>query len=193
MEHQRCLVADFRGVSDDPDFEYLIVDSTIVRAHQHAAAAKNGSEDQALGRPRGGLSTKIHLAVRGMGCPVDFHAYRRPEGRCSASRRIDRGITRRSRHRRYGLRCRSLARAIAAKGALAVIPNNPSRALKYPLDEHLLCPAPSRRILPSPSSSNSAASQPASKTPPEITGLSSPSQPSSYGYDKCPHYLRVRQ
>lgn len=27
--------------------------------------------------------------------------------------------------------------AIAAKGALAVIPNNPSRALKYPLDKHL--------------------------------------------------------
>ena len=30
-----------------------------------------------------------------------------------------------------------LRHAIAAKGALAVIPNNPSRALKYPLDKHL--------------------------------------------------------
>jgi transposase len=30
-----------------------------------------------------------------------------------------------------------LRQAIAAKGALAVIPNNPSRALKYPLDKHL--------------------------------------------------------
>jgi putative transposase len=29
-------------MSDDPDFEYLIVDSTIVRAHQHAAGAKKG-------------------------------------------------------------------------------------------------------------------------------------------------------
>jgi putative transposase len=27
---------------DDPDFEYLIIDSTIVRAHQHAAGAKKG-------------------------------------------------------------------------------------------------------------------------------------------------------
>jgi putative transposase len=26
----------------DPDFEYLIVDSTIVRAHQHAAGKKGG-------------------------------------------------------------------------------------------------------------------------------------------------------
>ena len=32
----------FQAMSDDPDFEYLIVDSTIVRAHQHAAGAKKG-------------------------------------------------------------------------------------------------------------------------------------------------------
>ena len=32
----------FAAMSDDPDFEYLILDSTIVRAHQHAAGAKKG-------------------------------------------------------------------------------------------------------------------------------------------------------
>lgn len=32
----------FAALSDDPDFEYLIVDSTVVRAHQHAAGAKGG-------------------------------------------------------------------------------------------------------------------------------------------------------
>jgi putative transposase len=32
----------FAAMSDDPDFEYLIVDSTIVRAHQHAAGAIKG-------------------------------------------------------------------------------------------------------------------------------------------------------
>jgi transposase len=30
----------FEAMAEDPDFEYLIVDSTIVRAHQHAAGAK---------------------------------------------------------------------------------------------------------------------------------------------------------
>src|SRR4051794_39827826 len=34
----------FEAMSDDPDFEYLIVDSTIVRAHQHASGAKGGSK-----------------------------------------------------------------------------------------------------------------------------------------------------
>ena len=29
-------------MSDDPDFELLIIDRTIIRAHQHAAGAKKG-------------------------------------------------------------------------------------------------------------------------------------------------------
>ena len=32
----------FEAMSDDPDFAYLIVDSTIIRAHQHAASAQKG-------------------------------------------------------------------------------------------------------------------------------------------------------
>jgi hypothetical protein len=62
----------FEAMSDDPDFEYLIVDSTIVRAHQPLPGSKKGSEDQAIGRSRGRLSTKIHMAVRGLRCPVRF-------------------------------------------------------------------------------------------------------------------------
>ncbi len=32
----------FNAMLDDPDFEYLLVDSTIVRAHQHSAGAQKG-------------------------------------------------------------------------------------------------------------------------------------------------------
>lgn len=32
----------FRALSGDPDFEYVMIDSTIVRAHQHSAGAKGG-------------------------------------------------------------------------------------------------------------------------------------------------------
>jgi hypothetical protein len=42
MEPQGCLAAVFDALSDDPDFEYLIVDSTIVRARQHASGAQKG-------------------------------------------------------------------------------------------------------------------------------------------------------
>jgi putative transposase len=39
----------FRALADDPDFEYLIVDSTIVRAHQHATGKKGGLKIAPLG------------------------------------------------------------------------------------------------------------------------------------------------
>ena len=32
----------FAAMADDPDFEYIMIDSTIVRAHQHAAGKKGG-------------------------------------------------------------------------------------------------------------------------------------------------------
>ncbi|WUT15950.1 IS5 family transposase [Streptomyces virginiae] len=62
------------------------VDSTVNRAHQHAAGArKKGAADgdeledpgrsqarQALGRSRGGLTTKVHLAVEGRGLPLSI-------------------------------------------------------------------------------------------------------------------------
>ncbi len=32
----------FKALADDPDFEYVILDATIVRAHQHSAGAKGG-------------------------------------------------------------------------------------------------------------------------------------------------------
>jgi putative transposase len=32
----------FKAMSADPDFEYAMIDSTIVRAHQHSAGAKGG-------------------------------------------------------------------------------------------------------------------------------------------------------
>jgi len=30
----------FAAMADDPDFEHIMIDSTIVRAHQHAAGKK---------------------------------------------------------------------------------------------------------------------------------------------------------
>ncbi|MEU8546277.1 IS5 family transposase [Streptomyces roseoverticillatus] len=74
-----------RAVQADADAEGRIdwsmpsVDSTVCRAHQHAAGARKQAPrkpgkrtqpvqrrpDEALGRSRGGLSTKIHLAGEG--------------------------------------------------------------------------------------------------------------------------------
>jgi transposase len=63
----------FRMLTQDKSNQYLMIDSTIVRAHQQAATGrKKGGPDQALGRSRGGLTTKIHLLCHGLGQPLDF-------------------------------------------------------------------------------------------------------------------------
>ena len=58
----------------DADNEYAMIDATIVRVHQHSAGAqKKDSANQAIGRSKGGLSTKIHAAVDALGNPTGFH------------------------------------------------------------------------------------------------------------------------
>jgi len=63
----------FEMFAADADNEYAMIDSTIVRAHQHSSGAqKKNGENQAIGRSRGGLSTKIHLTVDALGNPLAF-------------------------------------------------------------------------------------------------------------------------
>ena len=62
----------FERLSDEPDFEYALVDGTIVTAHQKASGAKGGTQNQAIGRSRGGLTTKIVALVDALGQLVRF-------------------------------------------------------------------------------------------------------------------------
>lgn len=57
----------------DRDLQQVMIDSTVVRAHACAAGARGSSEqDEALGRSRGGFTTKIHVVTDGLGNPLDF-------------------------------------------------------------------------------------------------------------------------
>lgn len=63
----------FEYIKQDPDMEYIIVDSTVVRAHACAAGYKKDSQnEQALGRSRGGFSTKIHILSDALGNPLKY-------------------------------------------------------------------------------------------------------------------------
>ena len=64
----------FKSLANDADNEYAMIDSSIVRAHQHSAGAKGrDAETQAIGRSKGGLSTKIHALADALGNPIGFH------------------------------------------------------------------------------------------------------------------------
>ncbi len=62
--------------ASDSDMESIMIDGTVTRAHACAAGAPQGAldepEDQALGRSKGGFSTKIHVMTDALGNPLDF-------------------------------------------------------------------------------------------------------------------------
>ena len=53
------------------DGDIVMIDSSCVRVHQHAATGKKGEQDDCcMGRSRGGLTTKIHAVVDADGRPI---------------------------------------------------------------------------------------------------------------------------
>lgn len=62
--------------AQEPDMESIMIDGAIVRAHACAAGAPQERveepQDQALGRSKGGFTTKIHVMVDALGNPLDF-------------------------------------------------------------------------------------------------------------------------
>lgn len=63
----------FKSAQKDPDMEWVSIDSTIVRAHACSAGyGKDSQEQEALGRSKGGFSTKIHAIVDALGNPLKY-------------------------------------------------------------------------------------------------------------------------
>src|ERR1700704_1415705 len=126
MEHQGCLVADLRG--DVRRSGLRIPDRGF--HHRPGASArcrgeKRGSEDQAIGRSRRGLSTKVHMTVRGLGCPVRFTLTVGQKGDAPQAAALTAGLPADVVMADTAYDADHLRQAITAKGARAVIPNTP--------------------------------------------------------------------
>lgn len=59
----------FDAVKHDDDCEWLFIDGSVVKAHQHSTGACSDS-DEAIGKPVAGNSSKLHLVVDACGNPV---------------------------------------------------------------------------------------------------------------------------
>ncbi|ECF7008049.1 IS5 family transposase [Salmonella enterica subsp. enterica] len=69
---KKRLVAEFFfDLRKEIDKEWVFIDGSYVRCHQHASGARRGF-DRAIGQSRGGNTTKIHLCVDSHGNPLDF-------------------------------------------------------------------------------------------------------------------------
>ena len=77
------------------------------------------------------------MVVRGLGCPVRFSLTGGHRGDAPQAEALIEGLPADLVMADAAYDSERIRKAIAAKGAVAAIPNNPSRARKYPLDKHL--------------------------------------------------------
>ena len=68
-----CVVEALRAMAPEAGCKAHLLDSSVIRAHAHAAGARKATGEQALGRSRGGFSTKLHLRADAKGRPVALH------------------------------------------------------------------------------------------------------------------------
>ena len=118
----------------DPDLEWLLIDSTIVRAHQHAAGALKKGGDQALGRSRGGLGTKVHIACEGLGLPVRFLLTGGEVHDVTQASALMEGIPAEQVIADKGYDSDAVVARIEEQGGTAIIPSKSNRKKPRPLD-----------------------------------------------------------
>ena len=61
----------FELAVEDPDLEWVFIDGSVVKAHQHSSGCQK-HEKADIGRSVAGNSSKIHLAVDSFGLPISF-------------------------------------------------------------------------------------------------------------------------
>jgi transposase len=132
------------------------------------------------------------MAVRGLGCPVRFTLTAGQRGDCPQAYALIDGLPAKVVMADAAYDADRLRQVIADKDAVAVIPNNPSRAQRYPIDKHLYAQRHLSNVA-SQSSNSSDASRHASRKQPETISPSSPSQLPSYGSDNCPQLLALSE
>lgn len=77
------------------------------------------------------------MAVRGLGCPVRFTLTAGQRGDAPQAGVLMEGLAAEVVMADAAYDADHIRQAIADRGAVAVIPNNPSRTKKHPLDKHL--------------------------------------------------------
>src|SRR5260370_38891939 len=116
--------------------------TTLFRSHHRPSpparcrGQKRGSEDQAIGRSRGGLSTKIHMAVRGLGCPVRFTLTAGQKGDAPQAAALLEGLPAEAVMADTAYNADHFRQPIAANSWVPAILSNPSRAVNCPLYNH---------------------------------------------------------
>lgn len=124
---------------ENRDEEYLMIDSTSSRVHQDGSGPVGGQLMHAMGRSKGGLSSKIHMACDALGYPLGFivtGANVSDFDQCKPL--LDKHLNPGSMALMdKGYDSDAIRKRVNEKGGVAVIAVNASRSLKPDFDEHI--------------------------------------------------------
>ena len=127
----------FTDLADDADFEEVFLDSTVIRVHQHAAGARKKEGEQAIGRSRGGLTTKIHALVEALGNLARWRLTAGQAADVSEAEPLLEGVPAKAVAADKAYDSDALIDAITASGAQAVIPPRANRTEQRAFDRHI--------------------------------------------------------
>lgn len=116
------------------DLSEASVDSSSVRAHQHAAGARKAEGDQAIGRSRGGPTTKIHAVTDGLGRLVHFLLTAGNVNDCTQGPELLETVPAENVLGDKAYDTNEIIAIIEGNGGTVVIPSKSNRKVKRPLD-----------------------------------------------------------
>ena len=118
----------FNGAQVEPNLEREMVDSTVARAHACAAGyQKNSQEEEALGRSKGGFSTKIHAKTDALGYPLKLLLTPGNRNDITQAENLLEGSKNNTIIADKGYDCDKFIEAIKAAGSVPVIPPRSNR------------------------------------------------------------------
>ncbi|WP_370687952.1 IS5 family transposase [uncultured Oscillibacter sp.] len=120
---------------DDTDFEWLMIDASHVKVHPDAAGARGGN--QAMGRNKRGLNTKIHLAVDAHGMPVRFFITSGTTADCTVAAQLIEGFQAEYLLADRGYDTDAIILKAVDEEMIPVIPPRKNRKYLREYDEHL--------------------------------------------------------
>jgi len=122
-------------VSKDFDGESFMIDGSVIRAHACASGYQKGSQkQQALGRSKGGFTTKIHAVVYGLGLPIRFILIPGQSSEIKQAPALIEGITNANILGDKAFDCDAFIEQIASQNCTPVISPRANRILKREVD-----------------------------------------------------------
>ena len=124
--------------AQDPDSEVSIIDGTIIRAHPCSAGYRKFSQTQeALGRSKGGFSTKIHAIVDALGNPLKFVLTPGQRNEITQAKALTENVVNSTVVADKGYDSNAFIANLESNGCKVVIPPKRNRKVQRDYDKHL--------------------------------------------------------